>query len=289
MPSSGITSITLESDLYPPLLRHIFDPPPVLYAWGNLSILNGDCFSVVGTRAFTEYGKRSTQDLTKVVAKAGFTIVSGMALGIDAIAHLTALELGKPTIAVLGGGLAEERWYPLQNKKLARRILNEGGLLLSEQAPEVRAQIYTFPRRNRIISGMSKGVLVIEGDIKSGTMVTAKCALDQGRDVFAVPGQIYAKKSEGTNYLIQKGAQLVTKGEDILESYGIFVAPEEAIKADNHHEAAVLAALTGEPLTQDEIIRNSGLDAATATATLMVMEINRKVRNLGNGKFVVYS
>lgn len=283
-----IDSLTLDHALYPPLLRHIPDPPPVLYVWGNAEILTTDCFAIVGTRAHTEYGKRSAQDLARAMSRAGFTIVSGLALGIDSIAHITALEEKKPTIAVFGGGLNKDRWYPPQNKRLAQRILDDGGLLISEQAPDVRAQIFTFPKRNRIISGISKGVLVVEGDIKSGTMVTAKCALDQGRDVFAVPGSIYAAKSQGTNYLIQKGAKLVSKVEDILEDYGIYLQSIE-IQASNAHEKAVLAALGSDAFTMDEIIRESGLDASVVSSTMMIMELEKKVRNLGNGKFVVYS
>jgi len=285
---SPITSITIDHKYYPPLLRHIFDPPPLLYVWGNAEILAKDCFAIVGTRAHTDYGKRSAEDLTRAVARAGFAIISGMALGIDSIAHMTALEEKAPTIAVLGGGLSEQRWYPPQNRKLAHRILDAGGALISEQEPDVRAQIFTFPKRNRIISGIAKGVLVVEGDIKSGTMITAKSALEQGREVFAVPGSIYATKSGGTNYLIQKGAKLVSKPEDILEEYGIFTQTSE-IKADNPQEAAILKVLAQEALSPDEIIRESGLDTSIATATLMVMEMNKKVRNLGNNKFVVYS
>ena len=270
-------------------MRHIFDPPPLLYVWGNAEILAKDCFAIVGTRAHTDYGKRSAEDLTRAVARAGFAIISGMALGIDSIAHMTALEEKAPTIAVLGGGLSEQRWYPPQNRKLAHRILDAGGALISEQEPDVRAQIFTFPKRNRIISGMSKGVLVVEGDIKSGTMITAKAALDQGRDVFAVPGPMYASKSEGTNYLIQRGAQLVMRAEDILEAYGIYLPQQQEVKASNPAEAKILAALAGDPLSMDQIIRTSGLEASVATATVMVMEVNKKVRNLGNGKFVLYS
>ncbi|MEK7615900.1 MAG: DNA-processing protein DprA [Patescibacteria group bacterium] len=283
-----IESLTIDHENYPPLLRHIFDPPPLLYVWGNANILKTECFAVVGTRAHTEYGKRSVQDLTRALCRAGFTIVSGLALGIDSMAHTIALEEKKPTIAVFGGGLNKDRWYPPQNKKLAQRILDEGGLLISEQSQDVRAQIFTFPKRNRIISGMSKGVLVVEGDIKSGTMVTAKCALDQGRDVFSVPGSIYASKSAGTNYLIQKGAKLVAKPEDILEEYGIYLQTAK-IQGSNANEEAILKALGDDALTPDEIIRESGLDTSVATSTLMVMEMEKKVRNLGNGKFVVYS
>ena len=286
--TSPITSLTLEHEHYPPLLRHIFDPPPVLYAQGNLEILTRDCFAVVGTRLHTDYGKRSAQDLTRSLARAGFVIVSGLAAGVDSLAHLAALEESVPTIAVLGGGLAEHRIYPPQNKKLAQRIVESGGVLLSEHEPDTRAQLFTFPKRNRIISGMSKGVLVVEGDIKSGTMITAKSALDQGREVFAVPGPIYSSKSEGTNYLIQKGAKLVSKAEDILEEYGVYLQSTK-IQASNPKEASILKALADEALSMDDIIRTSGLDTPTATATMMIMEMEKKVRNLGNGKFVVYS
>ncbi len=245
--------------------------------------------AVVGTRAYTDYGKRATHDLTTTLGRAGFGIVSGLALGIDSFAHIAALENGVPTVAVLGCGVDDASLYPHQNLKLAHRILEAGGAIISEYEPGTRAQLFTFPQRNRIISGMSKGVLVVEGDIKSGTMITAKAALDQGRDVFAVPGPMYASKSEGTNYLIQKGAQLVMRAEDILESYDMYLPQQQEIKAANATEAKILKALAGDPLSMDEIIRHAGLDTAAATAALMIMEVNKKVRNLGNGKFVVYS
>ncbi len=289
MKEKDIHSITIDHAYYPPLLRHIHDPPPVLHVLGNQAVLTTPCFAVVGTRVYTDYGKRSTLDLTTTLARAGLTIVSGLALGVDSFAHQAALDSGQPTIAVLGGGLAEHRWYPPQNKNLAKRILDNGGALISEHAPDVRAQIFTFPARNRIISGMSKGVLVMEAGIKSGTMITAKVALDQGRDVFAVPGSIYAPKSIGTNYLIQKGAKLVATAQDILEEYAIFLPELERIVASNEREEAILRVLAKEPLVSDEIIRQSGLDASVAMATLMVMELKKKIRNLGNGKFVVYS
>ena len=284
-----ITSITLESEWYPPLLRHIFDPPVVLYVRGNTEALTGECFGIVGTRTLTDYGKRSGTDLATGIARGGFTIVSGLAMGIDALAHRAALAEKTPTIAVIGSGLSDEMLYPHQNLRLAHQIMAAGGAVISEYEPHVRAQLFTFPARNRIISGMSKGVLVVEGDIKSGTMITAKAALDQGRDVFAVPGPIYAKKSEGTNYLIQKGAKLVLKVEDILEDYGKFLPSAQAIVPSNPEEAAILGALAETPLTINELIRATKLDTSQMTATLMVMELEKKVRNLGNGKFVVYS
>ncbi len=284
-----IPSITLDNDFYPALLREIHDPPPLLYVRGNMEILRTDCFAVVGTRAFTDYGKRSALELSSALSRAGFTIVSGLALGIDSFAHRAALELKKPTIAVVAGGLSDHRIYPPQNAKLFNEIIESGGAVISEHEPDARAQIFTFPVRNRIISGMSKGVLVVEGDIKSGTMITAKSALDQGRDVFAVPGSIYSKKSDGTNYLIQKGAKLVMKAQDILEDFDMFLESEMEITGDNPEEKKILSVLLEEPLSPDEIIRRSKLEASVATATLMIMELNKKVRNLGNGKFVVYS
>ena len=244
---------------------------------------------VGGTRSYTDYGKRAAYDLTTALGRAGFGIVSGLALGIDSFAHIAALEEQIPTVAVLACGVDDASLYPPQNLKLAHRILEAGGAIISEYEPGTRAQLFTFPQRNRIISGMSKGVLVVEGDIKSGTMITAKAALDQGRDVFAVPGPMYASKSEGTNYLIQRGAQLVMRAEDILEAYGIYLPQQQEIKAANPAEAKILAALAGDPLSMDQIIRTSGLEASVATAALMVMEVNKKVRNLGNGKFVLYS
>ena len=270
-------------------MRHIFDPPLVLYVRGNAKILTDECFGIVGTRALTDYGKRSCNDLASGIARAGFTIVSGLAMGIDALAHRIALTEKTPTIAVLGSGISDEMLYPHQNLRLAHQIMASGGAVISEYEPHVRAQLFTFPARNRIISGMSKGVLVVEGDIKSGTMITAKSALDQGRDVFAVPGPIYSSKSQGTNYLIQKGAKLVSSVGDILEEYGKFLPEAREISASNPYEAKILEVLREAPLTMDEIIRASGLTTSTAGATVMIMEVEKKVRNLGNGKFVVYS
>ena len=284
-----ITSITIESEHYPPLLRHIQNPPLLLYVRGNLEVLTNDCLAIVGTRGHTEYGNRSLQDLAGPLARAGFTIVSGLAIGIDALAHRAALKEKTPTIAVLGSGLSDEILYPHQNVRLAHEILASGGTLISEYESATRAQLFTFPQRNRIISGMSKGVLVVEGDIKSGTMITAREAADQGRDVFALPGTIYSTKSRGTNYLIQRGAKLVTCAQDILESYDIYLPEIAQIQPANEQEASILKALVEDPLTINELIRTTNLESSQMTATLMVMELEKKVRNLGNGKFVVYS
>ncbi len=185
-----ILMITIRDSAFPPALKQIFDPPYLLYVRGQADALKNECFSIVGTRALSDYGKRASRDLGAPLARAGFTLVSGLARGIDSEVHKVALEENAPTISVLGCGVSDKVLYPQSNLNLAHRIIDSGGAIISEYPIDMRAQQYTFPQRNRIISGMSKGVLVVEGDIKSGTMITAKSALDQNRDVFAVPGSI---------------------------------------------------------------------------------------------------
>lgn len=300
-----IGMITIFDKNYPGPLRHIHNPPFLLYIRGSANALNQTCFGVVGTRALSEYGKRSTPHIVLDLARAGFAIVSGLASGIDTLAHKTALEAGAKTIAVLGTGIDDRTIYPANNLRLAHKIIETGGAVISEYAPGTHGTKFSFPQRNRIISGLSKGVLVVEADEQSGALITAAYALEQNRDVFAVPGAIFAKTSRGTNNLIKKGAKAVTCAEDILEDYGIRIKNQESrikVKADNPVEEKILAVLSGlpsttldsskvvlgEPMTMDDIIRRSGLDAAQAAATLMVMELNRKIKNLG-GRFVLYS
>jgi DNA processing protein len=225
------------------------------------------------------------------VARAGFTIVSGLATGIDTLAHKSALEAGAKTVAVLGTGIDDQTLYPQLNLPLARNIVEKNGAVISEYAPGTHGTKFSFPQRNRIISGLSKGVLVVEADYISGAIITAKCALEQNRDVFAVPGGIFAKTSEGTNDLIKRGAKLVACADDILEEYDIKFKSQKAkvkIKGDNPEEEKILAVLTSEPLTADGIIRKTGMDAPQVNATLMIMELGKKIKNLGGGKFVVY-
>ncbi|MEX1064230.1 MAG: DNA-processing protein DprA [Candidatus Paceibacterota bacterium] len=214
-----IDMITVYDNNYPTLLRHISDPPFLIYTRGSKDVWNEDCFAVVGTRAMSEYGERSASRLTADLAKSGFVIVSGLALGIDTVAHRSALAARVKTIAVLGCGIDDQTIYPRQNQALAREIIQSGGTVMSEYAPGVYGSRFTGPQRNRIITGLSKGVLVVEADIKSGAMITAKCAVDQNRDVFAIPGDIFARTSFGTNNIIKKGAKLVSSIEDILEEY----------------------------------------------------------------------
>jgi len=284
--------ITIFDKEYPKLLTHISSPPFLLYIKGSVETWKGKCFGVVGTRALSEYGKRATPHITLDLARAGFTIVSGLATGIDTLAHKAALEAGAKTIAVLGTGIDESTLYPQLNLPLARKIVEKGGAVISEYAPGTHGTKFSFPQRNRIISGLSKGVLVVEADHISGAMITAKCALEQNRDVFALPGNIFAKTSEGANDLIKRGAKLVACADDILEEYDMAKVKGQKTKfkiaADNPEEEKVLAVLTSEPMTADDIIRKTGMAAPQVNATLMIMEIGKKIKNLGGGKFVVY-
>lgn len=217
----GIKFVTIFDENYPERLKNIPDPPNVLFLKTSLTVKEFNSLTekkivgVVGTRKMTHYGEEITANLTAGLVTAGYTIVSGMALGVDGVAHGTAINCGGTTIAVLGAGV--EIIYPPQHRDLYNRILEHGGVILSEVAPEKLVTKGNFPARNRIISGLSEAILVTEGAIDSGSLITARAALDQGREVFAVPGQINSPMAEGTNYLLKQGAKLVTSMEDILE------------------------------------------------------------------------
>ena len=211
--SAGVEILTWDDKEYPLYLKEIADPPPVLYLRGDIQTRDQWAVAVVGTRRSTSYGKHVTQQLVGDLARSGATIVSGMARGIDGVAHWAALEAGGRTLAVLGSGISQV--YPPEHRALAQQIASSGALL-SEFPPDTPPEAGNFPRRNRIISGLSLGVLVIEAGRKSGALITANYALEQGRDVFAVPGNINARSSVGTNRIIQEGATLVLSAEDIL-------------------------------------------------------------------------
>ncbi|MBI4160763.1 MAG: DNA-protecting protein DprA [Candidatus Yanofskybacteria bacterium] len=280
-----IRIITILDEDYPKLLTHIHTPPFLLYIRGSSDVLHGLCFGIVGTRALSEYGRRSTPHLVLDIARAGFTIVSGLAAGIDTLAHKSALEAGAKTIAVLGTGIDDRTIFPALNLGLAHKIIENGGAVISEYAAGTHGTKFTFPQRNRIVSGLSKGVLVVEADERSGALITAAYALEQNRDVFAVPGGIFTKTSRGPNNLIKKGAKPVTCAEDVLEEYDIRVPHPESripVRGDNPEEERILAILTGEPMTTDDIIRRSELDASLVAATLTVMELNKKIKITGN-------
>lgn len=285
-----ITQITLGNKYYPKLLAQISDPPKSLYCRGNLDLLHSECFAVVGTRKLTSYGKEVAQKITAGLVQAGFTIVSGLAMGIDAVSHQTTLDNGGKTIAVLGGGVDDENIGPQINFSLAMDILKNKGLVISEYPPGFNPNERTFPQRNRIISGLSRGVMVVEADKSSGALITAKCALDQNRDVFAVPGNIFSSKSYGPNDLIKSGAKLVLTVQDIIDEYGhnlsIFNNSGTTVSTKNPVEAAVIAILEekGE-VTIDEVARESSEEMPKLMAAMSTLEVRGVIKETGNGKY----
>ena len=279
-----IQKITLDSPNYPQLLKEIYDPPKQLYVWGDLRAQENYPLAVVGTRKVSSYGKQATTELTRNLAKTGLTIISGLALGVDGLAHQACLDVGGRTIAVLGSGL--KKIYPTLHKNLAEKIVKAGGAVISEYEPDQGPTKWTFPLRNRIVAGMSLGTLVIEAPEGSGALITASCTLDLGREVFAVPGNIYQANSFGPNQLIKMGAKSVTKAEDVLDALNLELASpiKKEIKPANQEEKIILEILTLEPLHIDEIIKQSKLDAPVISSTLIIMEMTGKIKNLGGGQ-----
>ena len=284
----GVTVLTWDSPDYPSLLMNIPDPPPVLYVKGELLPHDEWALAVVGTRRATVYGREATRTLVSGLAPGGVTIVSGLAYGIDTHAHQIALDTGGRTVAVLGSGL--DIIYPAQNRKLAQRIV-ESGAVVSEYPLGTKPEGGNFPRRNRIISGLSLGVLVVEGSKSSGAMITADYAAEQGREIFAVPGNILSRNSAGPNQLIQQGAKLVTRIGDVLEELNLTMVAEHSeareIIPDNETEAVLLSHLSLEPVHVDELGRVAGLPINEVASTLTFMELKGKVRQVGGMNYVI--
>lgn len=217
MLKNNIDIISIEDNEYPKILKSTYDPPVSLYIRGNKKILNNDSIAIIGCRECSQYGKNVAQELAYNIARQRINIVSGLAKGIDGIAHKGAILAGGKTIAVLGNGL--DTIYPAENIPLAKEILKTGGAIISEYPLGEKPQKQNFPERNRIVSGMSKGIVVVEAKEKSGTLITVDFALEQGRDVFVVPGNINSETSVGTNELIKQGAKLITSYQDVIEEY----------------------------------------------------------------------
>ncbi len=277
-----------DADAYPPLLRTLYDPPAILYLRGTL--VPQPALAVVGARRASETGRRLTRDLCHEIAARGITIVSGLARGIDTAAHEGALNGQGQTIAVLGCGI--DRIYPPENKGLALRILEQGAIL-SEYPPGTPPLPGNFPGRNRIISGLSQGVLIVQAAKGSGSLITADFALEQGREVFAVPGPVYAETSGGVNQLLKEGAHLVTCATDILE----VLWPDVPTRQQQKKEDSLQAQLTGEalalyrclgaePLHIDELARKSGLTPMEVSATLLHLELQGGVEQLPGMRYV---
>lgn len=283
-----IRVLTWDDVDYPRNLQEIYNPPPVLYVRGEIDKRDEWAVAVVGTRRASVYGKEVARALGSGLAQAGVTVVSGLALGIDSVAHRASLDAGGRTIAVLGSGV--DVVYPSQNRHLAAEIV-ERGALVSEYSLGTRPEARNFPPRNRIISGLTLGTVVVEADIGSGARITADFAAEQGRDVFAVPGNVFARNSRGTNRLIQEGAKLVCGVGDVLEELNLTMVSEQAqaraVIPDNETEATLLAQLSGEPRHVDDLRRAVQLPIAQVSSTLALMELKGMVRQVGGMNYVI--
>ncbi len=287
----GITTVSAGEAAYPRLLGEINDPPHTLFIRGTLAGLEtAPAVAVVGTRRASTYGKQICEQLTRELALQGVIIVSGLALGIDGVAHETVLKTKMPTIAVLGSGVNQKNITPPVHHELARRIIDEGGAVISEYPPGFAPTAYSFPARNRIIAGLTLGTLVIEAPVESGALITARAALDYNRDVFAVPHNLTNPNGEGCNRLIAKGALLVTNGETILEALNLksITAPlsQKRVIPDSPTEALIFQTLTREPLHIDAIIKNTALPSKTVNGSLVLMEMKGLVKNVGGMMYV---
>jgi DNA processing protein len=272
----------LKLDQFPKPLLEIPQPPKTLYIRGKLPSPDMIYLAVVGSRKFTSYGKDICQKLIRGLKGYPIVIVSGLAMGIDSIAHKTALEVGLTTMSFPGSGLDNSVLYPRSNIKLAQEIVDSGGCLLSEFEPDFVSQLYSFPQRNRLMAGISKAVLIIEAQEKSGTLITARMALDYNRDVLAVPGSAFSSNSNGTNWLIKQGATPVTTSEDVLIALGFNVEKPKQTDAEKYadcsHEEMKIIKLLIEPIERDELIRISKMETAEANALLSIMEIKELIK-----------
>lgn len=287
MVRAGISTLTWEDEMYPRMLREIDQPPPILYQKGEILPEDETAVAIVGTRRVTAYGRGVTEDLAAYLARNRVTVVSGLARGVDAIAHRSALRAGGRTIAVLGSGV--DRIYPPEHQQLAAEIV-ESGAVVSDYPPGTAPESNNFPPRNRIISGLSLAVVVVEASDSSGALITASFAADQNRDVLAVPGNITSPNSRGTNLLIQNGARPLLKPEDVMEVLNLEQVntrrmARKLLPADVTEEQ-ILNVIAENTLSVDEISFLSGLPIEIVSATLAMMELKGLVRNSGTMTFM---
>lgn len=284
------TQLIARSDLaYPPLLTQAYRPPQQLYVRGHAAILTSDrLLAVVGSRKATAYGQQAIVKLLTPVVRAGIILVSGLAYGIDSMAHQLCLELSKPTIAVLGSGLDDASMYPQAHRILAQRIVDGGGAIVTEYPPHTPPHLGHFPARNRIIAGLARATLVVQAAGRSGSLITARLALDTGKDVLAVPGAITDPLSQGTNRLIQQGAAPALVPQDILDLFGLNVAAaiaETAHQLDTDQQL-LLQTLTSEPQHIDELAQRTKLPPHTVSAALLQLEMIELARNIGGMQYI---
>jgi len=285
--TQGISVITWEDAIYPQRLKEIDQQPPVLYLRGELHPEDAWAVAVVGTRRITPYGRQVAEEIAATLARSGVTVISGLARGVDAVAHQAALTAGGRSLAVLGSGV--DRIYPPEHRRLAEQMISQGALL-SDYPPGTPPDAANFPPRNRLISGLSLAVVVVEAGKTSGALITAAFAADQGREVFAVPGNINAPHSQGTNRLIRDGARPLLDPQEILETLELTMVTEQraarVILPTDAVEARLFETLSREPLHIDEIRARTDLPIDKVTAALAMMELKGMVRQVGGMNYV---
>lgn len=294
MEMEEVKTIDINNKNYPELLKKITNPPKVLYFRGEI-FPEENCFAVVGTRRCSSYGKQMASEIAGDLAESGLTIVSGLAPGIDTAAHQAAVERKKRTIAVLGTGVDNKSIYPRENLKLAEEILKNNGCLISEYPPGTPGSKFTFPQRNRIISGLSTGILVVEAKEKSGALITADWARKQQRKIFAVPGNVHSLNSKGCHFLIKRGAKLTENAYDVLRELSSpkelnlphLTSEAKQRPGETKEENLVLETLKEGSLYVDKIIEKTSLPAPIVAGTLANLEIQGKVKNLGGNIYAL--
>lgn len=294
--NKNIRIITIQDKNYPASLKETHSAPFILYIRGNVDILNKNSLAIVGTRKMTSYGQRVCEELASQLTQLGLLIISGLADGIDTIAHKTCLQDQGMTIAVLGSGINDDCIFPAQNRQLANEIIKNNGAIISEYPPNMKAQRQFFPARNRIISGLSQGTIVIEAAEKSGALITAYKALEQNREVFAVPGSIYNSRSRGCHNLIKKGAKLIANIQDIIEEL-----PED-LQINNvragldpprqinitPNEKQILQFLSEKPTHIDKIIKSARLSKSLVISAITMLELKGIIKNIENNHYVIW-
>lgn len=278
----------LDGDDYPEFLKKINDPPLVLFYKGSLDYNFKKSIAVVGTRNCSLYGKQACENICTDLAQNKMTIISGLALGIDGIAHKTAIANNAKTMAVLGTGISKNSIYPKEHCGLVDKIISSGGAVVSEYPPHIKGTRFTFPARNRIIAGLSRGTLVIEAPFKSGALITARVALDYNRDVFIIPHNITSTRGQGCNHMIQNGAIITLRAKDILNEFGIEADKKENTKVLlDEVEQKIFACLSDEPKLIDFIIKETCLDSPMVLGKLTVLEMKKIVKNVGGGSYIL--
>lgn len=286
----SIRIVSIENSEYPPLLKEIFDPPVALFVRGMLDN-SRPRIAVVGTRKMTAYGKHTTEEIVSELMKHGVEVVSGLALGIDGIAHKASLNAGGTTIGVLGSGIDRKSVYPRAHYDLGETIIDKKGALIGEYPPGALPTTYSFPKRNRIVAGISLATLVIEAPEKSGALITASCSLEYGRDVYAIPHALTSPTGAGPHKLIRDGAYLVRSAGDILENLNLseferHIKVKETIP-DTTDEGQLITLISREPIHIDEITRKSTFPGPKVIAMLTVLEMKGRIQNVGNMMYVI--